>query len=76
MAFEFYGPVRQEWPGMFNDGRGKVRQAAGEALIRCEEIREASVIVTVDGKSGRRELYRMPILEKELMLPARRQTSG
>jgi len=34
---------------------GKVRLGAGEVKIRCEEIREASVIVTVEGK-GKREL--------------------
>jgi hypothetical protein len=35
---------------------GKVRLGAGEVKVRCEEIREKSVIVTVDGKKERREL--------------------
>jgi thioredoxin-related protein len=35
---------------------GKVRLGTGEVKIRCDEIREASVIVTVDGKVGKREL--------------------
>lgn len=35
---------------------GKVRLRNGEVKVRCEEIRDASVIVTVDGQPGRREL--------------------
>ncbi len=34
----------------------KVRMGAGEVKVRCEEIREGSVIVTVDGKPERKEL--------------------
>ena len=35
---------------------GTVRLRNGEVKVRCEEIRDASVIVTVDGQPGRREL--------------------
>ena len=35
---------------------GKVRLGNGEIKIRCEEIREKSVVVTLDGKPERKEL--------------------
>ena len=38
---------------------GKVRLGAGEVKIRCDEIREDSVVVTVEGK-GKRELRILP----------------
>ena len=43
---------------------GKVRLGAGDVKIRCEEIRDASVIVTVDGKLPRRELHLAPATQK------------
>jgi hypothetical protein len=41
---------------------GKVLLGGGEVKIRCDEIREASVIVTVEGK-GKRELRLFPVEE-------------
>lgn len=38
---------------------GKVRLGAGEVKIRCDEIRDEAVIVTVEGK-GKRELRILP----------------
>jgi protein disulfide-isomerase len=35
---------------------GKVRLGAGEVKVRLEEIREKSVVITIDGKPGRKEL--------------------
>lgn len=43
---------------------GKVRLGAGEVKVRCEEILEKSVIVTVEGKKERRELKLTEVKEE------------
>ena len=47
---------------------GKVRLGGGEVKIRCDEIRDESVIVTVEGK-GKRELRILPAGPQQAQAP-------
>lgn len=46
---------------------GKVRLGAGEVKLRCEEIRDQSVVVTIEGQRGRKELH---LTKSQPALPA------
>ena len=50
----------------------KVRLGAGEVKVRCEEIREKSVVVTLDGKAERKELW----LDGEQKTASTRENAG
>jgi thioredoxin-related protein len=49
----------------------KVRLGAGEVKLRCEEIRDQSVVVSIEGQRGRKELH---LNKSEPVLPAGPQT--